>query len=167
MKQIGIGALTLFALLVIIGLLRGPQPAHAQDEQQMGWLEGTLLSAEGKPAPGSNFETSIKLLNKNGEEIAACNPDPQLGGLYTFRNIKPGLYEVRVHPLNLEGNRPIRVFGVVVKAGVRTPLNLRHKEGKEIDEFGQPAVPTQPVIIISQELARLQQQIDELKKKNP
>jgi hypothetical protein len=57
------------------------------------------------------------------------------------------------------------VSGVAVEAGKRTVLNVKMEAGKELQEIGKPATTTQKFVVVSEELERLQAQIDELKKK--
>jgi hypothetical protein len=61
--------------------------------------------------------------------------------------------------------RPIHIFGVVVESGKRTVLNLKMHTGMDLEEIGKPAVAMEKFIVLSDELERLQAQIDELKKK--
>ena len=69
-------------------------------------------------------------------------------------------------------HRPQRIFGVVVRPGVRTLLNVVLEKGSTLQEIGRPVVATEPVVVFSQELtklqrqfARLQAEVDSLKRR--
>lgn len=157
MKRISFGILVLITILGFVVLLRGPQTARAQGgQQQDGWLEGTVRNENGKPTHCGIW------YSLNGKDFALAFPDGAMAETYSLRNITPGIYEIHV---STDGYRPQRIFGVVVKPGVRSILNFTLHEGKEPEDLNQPNVPTQKVLIISEELAKLQQQIDDLKKK--
>jgi hypothetical protein len=165
MKHVAVVALTLIALLVIIGLLRAPQPASAQNASGKGWVEGVVVDGDGKPISGMWYGGArVKLRATDGKESDAAS-QPDTGGFFTMRDLKPGVYEVFVD--EVPGYHPIHIFGYVVEADNRTKLPVKLEKGTGLVEYGKPVVPTQKSIIISQELAKLQQQIDELKKKNP
>lgn len=151
-------------------LLRGGVPATAQQAAPTGWLEGTVVSTDGKVinnptfnGPGGAF---IRGLRQGGGTFEVTS-DYKMGGLFSVRDLKPGIYEVSISNGVVNGvkHRPQRIFGVVVKPGARTVLEVKLERGETLEEIGEPAVSTQPAIIISEELARLQRQIDELKKR--
>ncbi len=174
MKSILKGTLALFALLATIALLLGSQPARAQNEPGTGWVEGAVVNEQGdwvRDPYGSN-NTSITL-SLNGQAIKG-RTDGDKNGFYSFRNLKPGVYEVfvdstfRGNAADQPGNivyRPVHVLGLVVEANRRTVLNITVHKGKGIEEIGKPVAPTQKAIIISEALAHLQQEIDALKSK--
>jgi protocatechuate 3,4-dioxygenase beta subunit len=157
MKRIGIGVLALLTLLVIVGLLRALQPARAQDEVQKGWVEGTVVDEDGKPVYAAVH------VQQDGKDIVADFTDTRAGGRYSYRNLKPGIYEIEIK--RAEKYRPVHIFGVLVKPGVRCviPPVVEH-EGETVREIGQPAVATLKVLILSEEIDRLKAQIEELKK---
>jgi hypothetical protein len=99
------------------------------------------------------------------------NSDPDKGGFYTLRNLKPGIYEVFVDKTShgfgndLVGFRPQHIFGLVVKPDMRTVLNITVHEGEALEEIGNPVVNSEKAIILADELARLGKEIEELKKK--
>jgi hypothetical protein len=133
-----------------------------------GWIEGTITDTTGTPpVTGGSFGVPIVLKAEGNDVSSASNPNG--GGFFSFRNLKPGLYEVFVeaaHPPNTSDPlRPVHVSGIAVEAGKRTVLNVKMQPGKELEEIGKPAVTTQTFVVLSEELERLQKQIDELKKK--
>lgn len=167
MKRIGISVMTLLAILVTFSLLRGAVPAYAQADESMGWLEGTVKDEHDVPLGGWH----VTVYNSDGAAIISTESDKGAGGLYTHRNIKPGVYEVRIQGGQNVGERGLelrqqRVWGVVINKGVRSVLNIKLKEGKsrEYEEIGNPNVPTQPVMLMTEEIERLKAQIAELKK---
>jgi hypothetical protein len=107
-------------------------------------------------------------LKAEGEDVRTQS-NPTGGGFFSLRNLKPGLYEVFIeaaHPPDSDqALRPVHVSGILVEAGKRTVLNVKMQPGKELEEIGKPALTTQQFVVLSEELARLQAQIDELKKK--
>jgi hypothetical protein len=162
MKRIAIGAFTLLALLVTVGLLRGPQPARAQDAAAKATIEGRMHFANGKPVYTSQQDPCPLKLYLNGKIAESGGPENNMGGLYIVRPLEPGIYEVRVHAIH--GHRPLRMMGVMIKPGTNI-LNINLSQGTELEERGKPVVARQPAIVIAEELERLQRQIDELKKK--
>ena len=88
-----------------------------------------------------------------------------MGGLYSFRNLKPGIYDV-ILPKGQIVNTfycPERIWGVVVKPGQRTALNIIMDQGETYEEIGKPTLPTNPATNVTMELDRLQKQVDDLK----
>jgi hypothetical protein len=156
MKRIGIGTLALMVALTMVSLFRIPQNAHAQDEPQKGSLEGKVRTDSGEPV-----HAAIRW-SRNGDDFGLIFSDSGLNEVYTINNLPPGIYEVRAER---EGYRPQRIFGVVIKPGVRSILNVTLHKGQDVEEIGQPILSTQPVLVISNELERLQKEIDVLKNK--
>ena len=137
-----------------------------------GWIEGTLTDINGTPPVtsgsfGGTFAVPI-VLKAEGNDLKT-ESNPKGGGFFTFRNLKPGLYELFIEaarpPDSSDPLRPVHVSGIAVEAGKRTVLNLKMEPGKEVQEIGKPAMSTQKFVVVSEELERLQAQIDELKKK--
>jgi hypothetical protein len=136
-----------------------------------GWIEGTITDTNGNPpyALGA-FDNGVSIaLKADGKDLNMYS-DPAKGGFFSFRNLKPGLYEVFIDAARpprggSDRLRPVRVSGVAVEAGKRTILNVKMQPGKELEEIGKPAMATQEFVVLSEELKRLQAQIDELKKK--
>lgn len=162
MKRIEIGALALLILLLVAGLLRTMQPARAQDEPAKAWVEGSVVTEDDKRVIGWHVSFTI-----DGKSIADADCNMSMNGFYQVRDLRPGTYEMIVGNsifAATQGYKTIRIFGIVVKPGVRNVLNFTLHEGKGIEEIGQPVVATQKVIILSQELEQLQKQIDALKK---
>jgi hypothetical protein len=158
MKQIGLGALVLLALIAIIGMLQGPRPASAQDVNAKAAIEGRVHFANGKPAfPSKQDPCPIKFF-LDGRIVESDGPDGAMDGLFGVRNLKPGIYEIHVHGIN--GHRPLRIMGVMVKPGTNT-LNINLTEGTDLEEQGAPVVARKPVLVIAEELERLHKQISE------
>jgi len=170
-----------FALLAGAGLCMGifslrPSAAQAQNERGRGWVEGVIVTDRGTPAWGTEFlgfsgtGARITIRPREGNGFVTESRGA-VGGLYTFRDLSPGVYELTVDrtwgQLRSEAARyrPQHIFGLVVEADKRTILNITVHEGEALEEVGQPVVESQPAIILSRELARLQAQIDELKKR--
>ena len=137
-----------------------------------GWIEGTLTDSTGVPAVISdvfgNHGVPMGLKAEEGDVNSAS--EPTTGGFFTFRNLKPGTYELFIQAAHRRGAsdqplRPVRVSGIVVEAGKRTVLNVKMEPGQELQEIGKPVLTSQTFVVFSDELARLQAQIDELKKK--
>jgi hypothetical protein len=133
-----------------------------------GWIEGTLTDGGGTPPVVAGSLGVPVVLKAEGKDVQSAT-NPTGGGFFSFRNLKPGVYELFIesahHPDNSDPLRPVHVSGVVVEAGKRTVLNVKMEPGKELQELGKPAMTTQKVVLVSEELERLQAQIDELKKK--
>lgn len=157
MKRILIGMPAVLALAFASAVLREPQVAAAQDGQQKGWLEGMVRNEEGEPVHVWIVPA------RDGRRGDLVGSDGDMRQAYSIRDMAPGVYEINVSVAN--PYRPQRIFGVVIKPGVRSILNITLDKGSGIKEIGQPTVATQPVVIISQELARLQTEIDALKAK--
>jgi len=164
-------ALTMTTILVLGGvtLFRGGVPATAQTDQS-GWLEGTVVSKDGEVITNSVYSglggATIRGVRQGGGNFEVTS-NYKMGGLFSVRDLKPGIYEISVTNGVVRGVKhcPQRVFGVLVKPGVRTVLNVKLERGDTLEEIGEPVVATQPAITVSEELARLQRQIDELKKR--
>jgi hypothetical protein len=162
MRRIGIGGLTLGALLAAFALLRAPGVASGQVEDHGGWLEGTVRDENGTPL--NNWRVALA---RNGSEAHSGSSAGDKGGLYEIRDIAPGVYEVRVtgeYGDRAGELRQQRIYGVLIKGGVRSKLNIVLKEGRsrEFQEVGQPEVPTQNVVMISLELELLKAQVADL-----
>lgn len=162
---------TLFAMFAILcATLAIPgSTVCSQDKEQspnLGWLEGRVVNEAGEPLGGVFFDSRLNLQRTDGSILRAENSDISAGGLYTMRNVPPGSYEFVVKRMGQSGVEyaPMHFFGVNIEAGKRTVLNIVMKPGTELVEIGQPALSSQKVIIVSQELARLQKEIDALKK---
>jgi hypothetical protein len=138
----------LLPIIIATGLvmLCGPQSAYAQSDAGKGWVEGVLTTDQGKPAWGSavgnNARVTIRPRQGNG---LVTDTDPEKGGFYTFRNVKPGTYEVfvdRTFQRDRQGQilnyRPQHIFGLVVEPDKRTVLNITVHEGEALEEVGKP-----------------------------
>lgn len=133
-----------------------------------GWIEGTIIDANGVPPVVAGSGGVPITLKADGEDVHARS-NPKGGGFFAIRNLKPGVYEMFVEashpPDNYDPLRPVRVFGIAVEAGKRTVLQIKVQPGRELEEIGQPVMTTQKFVVISEELERLQAQVDALTKK--
>jgi hypothetical protein len=135
-----------------------------------GWIEGTITDTNGTPPYATGvFDNGVAITLKAAKEDVHTLSNPTKGGFFSFRNLTPGLYELFIDAARVPGGgdrlRPVRVSGVAVEAGKRSILNVKMQPGKDLEEIGKPAMATQEFVVVSEELKRLQAQIDELKKK--
>ncbi len=168
MKQMYIAAAALLAL-VVFGVVLRPHQASAQGGQsQTSWLEGTILSQDRQVLRNTNnYKTggpTVRVVTPDGATLETSS-DPKMGGLYSLRNLQPGVYEVSVLDAYVGPAkfRPQRFHGVLVKPGVRTVLNITMQPGETLQEIGKPVVVAEPAIVISEELARLRREIAALR----
>lgn len=168
MRVLGI----IFALLVVT--LLPPQAicqsASSQAGEQspaLGWLEGTILTNDGHVLSNLAYSPGSKHLHgvRHGGSEFDVQTDNQMGGLYGARNLRPGIYDITVEEgyVGQTVYAPQRIFGIVVKPGVRTVLNIVMNQGEQVKEIGSPVVATTAAVPISVELAQLHQQISGLK----
>ena len=69
-----------------------------------------------------------------------------MGGLYTFGNLRPGVYNLIVEAVVLPDNerggytyyRPQRIVGVVIKPGQETVLDITLHPGDKLQQSGDP-----------------------------
>ena len=133
--------------------------AYAQGTPGMGWLEGVVVDEKGKA-----IDSYIEIKRSDGTNQKKVSSNPGNGGFYELSDLKPGLYEVRAHG-NFTGEyRPVRIFGVVVEANKRTHLKVVRREGREIEEIGNPNVVTEKAVLITYELNRLRKDNEHTKK---
>lgn len=164
-KQMFRRSIILIVFLVFICCSFG----YGQNEPGMGWIEGFLTNKKGVPVHAA-YEEEIVLVSKSGKRIEA-HSDTQLGGLYSIRNLKPGIYEMFVNEseAKIRGEwtnfRPQRIFGVVIKPDVRTILNIEVEEGTGLQQIGEPDIATENVVLISDELKRVKKDIEVIKEK--
>ncbi len=159
---------TLIVFTIVLLLLHaGANDSAAQ--QQTGALTGTITSPEKKPvnAHGALVATgvfvSIQEYAKslfydpgdyrtrgvfndvtNGRSRVSSNRS--MGGLYTFNNLRPGVYnlivEAGVLPDNERGGytyyRPQRIVGIVVKPDQETVLDIVMNPGDKLQQSGDP-----------------------------
>jgi hypothetical protein len=156
-------------------LMQGALLLCTQNDPGKGWIEGVILAENGHPAcsvlvMGNCGGAGITVRPKEGNGNYT-QADPNKGGFYSFHNLKPGIYEVFVDKTvhgdrgQVIDDRPQHVFGLVVRADVRTVLNFTVHEGQGLEEVGKPVVISEKAIILADELARLSKEIEELKKK--
>ena len=91
--------------------------------------------------------------------------DLQLGGLYSAKNIKPGVYDITLEKGYVGSTTycPERILGVVIKPGQRTVLNIVMDEGQIYEEIGKPTFVTNMATNVTVQLEQMQKQIDDLK----
>jgi len=162
------------SLVVIAALacLRLGQPSQGQAKADRGWIEGVVINEAGLPVNHYNPGTplTLRFVSQDGREHVAPVHMTE-GGFYTLRGVTPGIYEVFVpRTMRRKNNqelayRPQHLFTVAVRNDTRTYLKIVVHPGTEIEEIGKPSVGTQVVVNISEELLKLQMQIDELKKR--
>jgi len=171
--------LSLRSSFMLVALVLLPCTAHAQSPtptptdsaSQYGWLEGTIITEQGNPVQEaySNFgpAKSIKLVRHGGGTYTIPS-DLSMGGFYSNHTLKPGIYDISVttgYGSNTGSTpyRPQRILGIVIKSGQRTLLNIVMPQGATLEETGKPAVVSAPATNVTEELARMQKQIDDLK----
>ena len=163
--------LAALAFLPYVAHAQSPTPTPTDPASQYGWLEGTITTEQGNPVQeaSSNFGSgkSIKLVRHGGGAYTIPS-DPSMGGFYSNHTLKPGIYDISV-TTGYWGNtgstpyRPQRILGIVIKPGQRTLLNIVMPQGATLEETGKPAVVSAPATNVTEELARMQKQIDDLK----
>jgi hypothetical protein len=163
--------LVALALLPCAAHAQSPTPTPTDPASQYGWLEGTITNSQGQ-AISKKFLVSgqeIKGTRQGGGEFdTQTNLD--MGGLYSAKNIRPGVYDITLEK-GWTGYQtgpqtpycPERIFGVVVKPGERSILKIVMDQGDTYEEVGKPAVVSAPATNVTEELARMQKQIDDLK----
>lgn len=142
-------------LAAIAALPLGALPALGQP--QPGWIEGRVRNEQGHP------ESATLELFESASGSWATTPKSssvEMDGLYSFRELRPGVYELQVRA---DGYRPQRIFGITVTAGARTLLDIRLERGTGLQELAEPPVVTRTVIDVEAELAALRRQIAELR----
>lgn len=160
-------ALIVFTVILLL-LHVGAKETSAQ-QQKPGTLTGTITSPEKKPLnaispliatgvfvnlqeyakatfydPGDYHTRGIFGDVENGRSRVSSNRS--MGGLYTFNNLRPGVYnlvvEAGVLPDNERGGyayyRPQRIVGVVVKPGQETVLDITLHQGDKLQQSGDP-----------------------------
>ena len=141
-----------------------PQAAFAQTVQvdTSGWLEGTVTLGQ---AGGEPRWWYVTMIDQNGNGVYV-NPDAGMNNLYVFRHVRPGTYDITVTCTTGKDfcgvYRPQRIFRVVINPNVRTILNVALEQGTALQEVGHPLVATEPVLILSDELTKLQRQLASL-----
>jgi hypothetical protein len=165
MWQVGCSVLAGIAVSGALGAVGG-----AQENAQLGWLEGTVTNAAGQ-AIDRQWPCQLTLYPAEGEPVRT-QADTAKGGFFSAKGLAPGVYEVRVDGGTIAGTsyRPQRIWGVAIAGGVRSVLKITLHEAKtpaekdSFEEIGQPTVPTQPVLFLPDELDRLRKQLDDLTK---
>ncbi len=143
--------------------------SDAVAQQPTGTLTGTITSPEGKPVNANSGTVATGVL-VNLEEHARTifyNPgdyhtrgvfndiehgrsrvlsDRNLGGLYTFKNLRPGVYNLIVEAGVLPNDgkpgyiyyRPQRIVSIVVKPGEETVFDITLHPGDRLEQVGDP-----------------------------
>ncbi len=158
--------LVIFTIILLL-FHTGARDSAAQ--QQTGTLTGTITSPEGKPVNANSglIATGVFVnLQKRGKDAfydpgdfrtrgvfgdaengrGRVSSNRAMGGLYTFGNLQPGVYnlvvEAGVIPDNVRGGytyyRPQRIVGVVVKPGQETVLDIIMHPGDKLQQSGDP-----------------------------
>jgi hypothetical protein len=136
---------------------------HAAWSQATGSISGTVTNTDQKPVnntttllvggvyldiqeyrtevaynPGDSSLSRGVLADSAGN--ARRSADNNLGGLYTFDNLKPGVYNLIVEAgqLGTTHYRPQRILGILVKPGQETPLDITLHEGIALEQIGSP-----------------------------
>ncbi len=90
------------AAAIVTLLLASAHFAKAQlqptvDVSQYGWLEGTITNNQGQAIMAKGFMAGggeqIKGVRQGGGEFEV-QADPDMGGLFSVKNIKPGIYDL-------------------------------------------------------------------------
>jgi hypothetical protein len=149
--------------------------ANAQNDPGKGWIEGVVITEKGKPACSASsnsmvcWSPKVTIRPKEGAGVFTdCDPDK--GGFFSLRNLRPGIYEVFVDKTlgrdrdDMVKMRPQHIFGLVVEPDKRTVLNITVHEGEILEEIGKPDVASEKAIVLANELTRLKQDIDDLKR---
>jgi hypothetical protein len=123
--------LKLISMMLLVASLAGAQEAK-------GWIEGTVLNPDGKPVWAWDRMGNTRKIRLVGPTALVTTPNVEMGGLYSFRDLRPGVYEVYIESSKDSERqyRPQRINGVVVKPGVRTMLNITVHPGDKIEEIG-------------------------------
>ena len=158
-----------FLLLPAMTQAQTPAPAATEPSSQYGSLEGTITTDHGNPVLERDFAGGKLIrLARHGGGVYVMKSDPTLGGFYSNHELKPGLYDVSV-TTGYWGNtgsqpyRPQRILGVLIKPGQRTLLNIVMPAGETLQETGNPVVVSASATNVTDELAKMQKQIDDLK----
>jgi hypothetical protein len=152
-----------FVIFLLINICPGISAA-----QQTGTLTGTITNPQGKPVDARSglLATGVFVDLQEHDKARGYNPgdfrtrgifndvdngrsrissDRNMGGLYTFRNLKPGIYDLIVEEGQLPKQergftyyRPIRVVGIVVKAGEDTVYDITMHPGDSEDGTDDP-----------------------------
>ncbi len=156
-----------FFIFVLLFLHVGAGNSAAQ--QQTGTLTGTITSPEKMPlnADSGLVATGVFVNLQEHSRAISWNPgdsrtrgvfndvengrsrvssDLNNGGLYTFKNLRPGVYnlvvEAGVLPDNVKGGytyyRPQRIVGIVVKPGQETVFDIILHPGDKLQKLGDP-----------------------------
>ena len=146
--------------------------ALAQTSVDLGWVEGVLVTEHGGPATsfcmGETANEAYIVLQDGEGRRHETKIDLSLGGYYSFRDLKPGVYEIFVKKTEqCSGNekttyRPQHIFGVIVEPAKRTKMDITVHGGSELEEIGQPLVVNEDAIIISEYLRQLGESLSEL-----
>ena len=163
--------LTALTLLPCVAYAQAPTPDTTDPSTQYGWLEGTITTEQGNPVQetSSNFTLgkSIRLTRHGGGSYTIIS-NLSMGGFYSNHQIKPGIYDISVTTGYWDNTgsrpyRPQRILGIFIKPAQRTLLNIVMPEGATLQESGEAVVVSAPATNVTDELAKMQKQIDDLK----
>jgi len=164
-----LATLTALVALPCAAYAQAPTTTATEPSPQYGWLEGTVTTDQGHPVVEPDFTAGkqVKLV-RHGGGAYTIQSDPLMGGFYSNHELKPGIYDVSV-TAGRYGNtgsafyRPQRILGLLIKPGQRTILNIVMPPGDTLQETGTTAGVSVQVTTEAAEIARMQQQIDDLK----
>ncbi len=159
--------LTALTLLTGTAHAQTPTPAPTDATSQYGLLEGTITNSDGEPIHSDTYSNDGKHIigTRQGGGTFDVVSDTTLGGLYSTKNIRPGIYDITLTRGFIRDTSycPERIFGVVIKPGERTVLKIVMDQGDTYEEVGKPAMVSAPATNVTDELAKMQKQIDDLK----
>jgi hypothetical protein len=146
--------------LAVMGVMLAGN-AHAQELK--GRIDGTVLTNEGQ---------TVRIDGPGMLEVVAVGPnrltyramvDDATGGSYSIKDMRPGVYEISVQrSANSYGKfRPKVIYGVIVKSGIMTKLNIAVEPGEKLQEVARP-VSAELEIITAQELAKMMRRMEAL-----
>ena len=148
-----------------------PAASTAIPSSQYGLLEGTITNSDGQMISQRNLAGGqvIKGIRQGGGQFEAQS-DLNMGGLYSAKNLRPGVYDIVIEKGWVGGQLgsqtpycPERIFGVIIKPGERAVLKIVMDQGDTYEEVGKPAMVSAPATNVTGELAKMHKQIDDLK----
>lgn len=146
----------------LLALLTGSPAARSQ--APTGSLSGAVTNTDKKPVNNTTtliasgvfldlqeyrFETAYNpgdstlsrgVLSDSEKSNFRRSADNNMGGLYTFDKLKPGVYNVIVEAAQMGEThyRPQRIVGLIVKPSQETTLDITLHEGIGLEESGEP-----------------------------
>ncbi len=160
---------TTLSVIIIVLLFLNVGARDTAAQQPTGALTGTITSPEGQPINANSglLATGVFVNLQEHENARGYDPgdfrtrgifndlengrsrvssDRHMGGLYTFKNLRPGVYNLVVEegvlPDNKNGGytyyRPQRIVGIVVKPGQETVFDITLNPGDKLQQTGDP-----------------------------